>query len=156
MNPIDSDGCSSSCEVETGYSCVGQPSLCGVSVTETSTPAAPIPDANSTGVSDQIAIASACTLVGVTVDVNITHTYIGDLTLTLTAPDGSTSVVLHNQSGGGNQNIIGNYPMTLTPSQSLGAFQGVSGQGNWTLTVADTDSGDTGTLNSWGLNLICN
>ena len=87
------------------------------------------------------------------VDVNITHTFIGDLTVTLTSPSG-TSVTLHNQSGGSADNIIKTYDDDTEPVDGPGLladFNDETIQGNWTLQVSDSATGDTGTLNSWSL-----
>jgi len=87
------------------------------------------------------------------VDMDITHTYQGDLVVTLWSPSG-TPVILHNGTGGTTNDIIGNYPDTLTPAQPLSAFLGEPLDGLWELVVADNAGGDTGTLNAWGINDI--
>jgi len=86
------------------------------------------------------------------VGVNITHTYIGDLTVTVTSPSG-TAVTLHNRTGSNTQNIVGTYPTTLTVDGpgSLADFIGQPTAGNWKLSVQDGAAVDTGTLNSWTL-----
>ena len=61
------------------------------------------------------------------------------------------TVILHSRSGGTAENIVGNYPGTLTPYQSLGAFTGHPLDGTWTLNVSDNAGIDTGTLDSWGI-----
>ena len=48
-----------------------------------------------------------------TVEVHIVHTYIGDLVVTLIAPDGS-SYVLHNRAGGSTDNIDQTYTVNLS------------------------------------------
>ncbi|MEU6075347.1 proprotein convertase P-domain-containing protein, partial [Micromonospora sp. NPDC047074] len=78
-----------------------------------------------------------------TVAVNIVHTYIGDLVVTLVAPDGST-YVLHNRTGGSTDNINQTYNVSLA---------GEVANGTWKLRVQDAASGDTGYLNTWTLNL---
>jgi subtilisin-like proprotein convertase family protein len=112
------------------------------------------PTSGSTGVDSTIAISSACTVLGVTVDVDITHTDTTDVTVALTAPNGTTNVTLHYYAN--TTNIVGNYPLTLTPYGNLSNFNGLSGQGNWILNATDHYTGyGTGTLNRWGINLIC-
>ncbi len=81
---------------------------------------------------------------------NITHTWRGDLTVTLTSPVGTT-VVLHNRVGSGANNIMGNYPDDLSPAENLSAFEGEDHNGIWSLKVVDGSSRDIGTLNSWAL-----
>ena len=85
--------------------------------------------------------------------VNITHTYQGDLTVTLRSPAG-TSVVLHNRTGGSTDNIVGWYPSPLVPSGNLNSLLGQNMQGTWTMTVNDGASGDVGTLVQWCLQVI--
>ncbi|WP_285611644.1 S8 family peptidase [Actinokineospora globicatena] len=76
-----------------------------------------------------------------TVAVNIAHTYIGDLVVTLVAPDGST-YVLHNRAGGSADNINKTYTVNLS---------GEARNGTWKLRVADAYVNDTGKIDSWTL-----
>ncbi|MFG3421141.1 proprotein convertase P-domain-containing protein [Micromonospora sp. NPDC048063] len=78
-----------------------------------------------------------------TVAVNLVHTYIGDLVVSLVAPDGS-AYTLHNRSGGSTDNINQTYPVNLSSEVA---------NGTWKLRVQDAGAGDTGYLNSWTLNL---
>ncbi len=87
------------------------------------------------------------------VSVNITHTYQGDLTVTLRSPAG-TSVVLHNRTGGSTDNIIGWYPSPLVPAGNLNSLLGQNMQGTWTMTVNDGAGGDVGTFVQWCLQVI--
>jgi len=92
-----------------------------------------------------------------TVTVDIEHSYIGDLRVSLIGPTGTT-VVLHNHSGGSNNDIFGSYGTTsgsLTPASSLHVFIGESGAGTWTLEVYDGTGGDSGQLDGWSLALVC-
>lgn len=75
------------------------------------------------------------------VTVNITHTYIGDLTVTLYTPSSQT-VTLHNKEGGSADNIHTTYNVTGWDGDY---------QGYWTLKVTDTYNADTGTLDSWSV-----
>ena len=78
-----------------------------------------------------------------TVEVHIVHTYIGDLVVSLVAPDG-TAYVLHNRAGGSTDNINQTYAVNLS---------GESQPGVWTLRVQDAAAIDTGYLDSWKLSL---
>ncbi|MEU4639143.1 S8 family peptidase [Micromonospora sp. NPDC023814] len=78
-----------------------------------------------------------------TVAVNLVHTYIGDLVVSLVAPDGS-AYTLHNRSGGSADNIKQTYTVNLSAEVA---------NGTWKLRVQDAGAGDTGYLNSWTLNL---
>ena len=91
----------------------------------------------------------------VNVDVDITHTYIGDLTIDLISPSG-TVVRLHNRSGGSSNDIVRAYDdegVSPDGPGTLADFDFESAAGDWTLVVTDHAGGDTGTLNSWALRL---
>lgn len=87
---------------------------------------------------------------GLAIPVNITHSRTRHLTLTLTSPNG-TAVMLWNEEGGSDTDLIGTFPTTLEPTESLDAFDGEDFNGEWQLTVADGVATQTGTLNSWGI-----
>ncbi|MFE2476500.1 M28 family peptidase [Streptomyces sp. NPDC059389] len=73
------------------------------------------------------------------VDVNIVHTYIGDLVVDLVAPDG-TVYNLHNRSGGSADNIVKSYTVNASSEVANGV---------WSLRVKDGAAQDTGYINSW-------
>ncbi|MEU9373398.1 M4 family metallopeptidase [Streptomyces sp. NPDC048255] len=75
------------------------------------------------------------------VDVNIVHTYIGDLKVDLVAPDG-TLYNLHNRTGGSADNIV----KAVTVNASSEVANGV-----WKLRVNDNANLDTGKIDSWKL-----
>jgi subtilisin-like proprotein convertase family protein len=114
-----------------------------------------IPDATPAGVTSTLTVSGTGALItaNLNIDVDITHTYIGDLTVTLRSPAG-TNVILHNATGGSADDIVGNYPNTITPNQSLAVLIGEPLDGTWRLRVADTVAQDVGTLNFWGVNDI--
>ncbi|MFD0745929.1 proprotein convertase P-domain-containing protein [Phytohabitans flavus] len=78
-----------------------------------------------------------------TVPVSIIHTYIGDLVVTLVAPDG-TAYVLHNRTGGSADNINTTYTVNLSSEAA---------NGTWRLRVQDAATGDVGRIDTWTLNL---
>lgn len=82
------------------------------------------------------------------VAVDLDHTFIGDLVLKLLLPAavGIVPVVLHNQAGGGTDNIKKTYDEVNTPA--LTSLKGKDPSGTWTLEVADKARADTGTLRS--------
>ena len=91
--------------------------------------------------------------------IDITHTYIGDLEISIESPSG-TIVTLHNNGGGPADNIVTTYddePGTGVTAPSgpgaLSAFDGETVQGVWTLRVADQALQDVGTLNAWSLKI---
>jgi len=120
---------------------------------ESATPGLAIPDNNATGITSTLKVVGTGATVtsNLNVDVEITHTWIGDLILTLKSPAG-TSVILHNRTGSSADDIIGNYPLTLTPTQALTGLIGQPLDGNWELKVSDNEGQDLGTLVSWGIN----
>lgn len=119
-------------------------------IRKASTPALDIPDPPVPGVRDEIQISQPGVLAALRVHVDVTHTYIGDLRITLTAPSGQV-VVLHDRRGGGTKNLHQRFDATSTPGLALLAGQAV--QGEWTLHVQDLAAIDLGRLNLWELEL---
>ncbi len=113
-----------------------------------------IPDNNASGITQHVNIASNILIDHVTVDLNITHPLIGDLIVTLIAPDGTQSMLIDRPginpdapSGtGANQ---ANLSFTVNSNQ----FWGETSAGQWTLVVSDNHAGSAGTLNSWTLHV---
>ncbi|MBK6901189.1 MAG: S8 family serine peptidase [bacterium] len=120
---------------------------------DNTTPVA-IPDNNTTGIVSIIHVGAAGTVAGVDVDLDVTHTWRGDLIVELVSPAG-TVVRLHDRSGSSADNIVGNYPGTLAVEGpgALADFVGEAVTGDWKLRISDVVSTDSGTLNGWGLNL---
>ena len=106
-----------------------------------------IPD-NAPGIERTITLGGNGTVKTIEVELDITHTFIGDLSVMLTAPDG-TSVLLHNRTGGSTDNIIRTY--TPDNAVALDALRGVPIAGDWTLAVRDHAAIDRGKLNRWAL-----
>ena len=111
-----------------------------------------IPDNDAAGVSTSLEVTAQNHVVTgrFTVQVNLEHTYVGDLILTLVSPQG-TSIVLHDRSGGNQDNLVGVYPESLTPSEDLGKLKGEKLSGTWTLRVSDREGLDAGKIVSWGI-----
>lgn len=104
----------------------------------------------------------------ITVTLNITHTWISDLTVTLISPTGTQVQLFSGQCGNADNAIAtfddngitltcqGTTPAitgTLIPAQSLSTLIGENTQGAWTLRVFDAFNQDGGTLNSWGITI---
>lgn len=117
-------------------------------LTFSATPALAIPDNNTTGTTSTINVPDSMIITSVSVNVGLTHTYQGDLELALIGPD-NTTVLLHNRTGAGTDNINTTYNITTRSAQALTAFNGKNTAGAWKLRVRDLASADTGTLNSW-------
>lgn len=112
---------------------------------------APIPDLQTVTVTLDVPEAAAVESVGVALDLE--HTFIGDLVITLKPPaiSGVGQVVLHNRSGGSTKNLKKAYDAVTTPA--LAKLAGKSCQGTWTLQVRDAAALDTGRLISLSLEL---
>jgi subtilisin-like proprotein convertase family protein/subtilisin family serine protease len=127
-----------------------QATLTANQVKKSSAPALAIPDKDASGVRDTINIPQSGSLATITIDVDITHPYIGDLVVTLLSPT-SQSIELHKRSGGNTDNLIRTYDAVSTPM--LGSLAGKDVKGDWTLWVQDLATRDTGKLSRWGLEI---
>jgi subtilisin-like proprotein convertase family protein len=119
------------------------------------------------------------TEIGITIDVdvatlNITHTWEGDVEISLSRPGGAL-VLIMGDCGGSDDNwtnvffsdegVIPNCVADAAPHSGplrgapngipslsvMTNFDGVSSGGVWTLSLFDDFSGDTGTLTAWGV-----
>src|SRR3954454_9036727 len=99
-----------------------------------------IPDGTGS-VQSTITLGSSERIDKMVVDLNITHPYASDLTVTLTSPDGITAVLVAHPASGTGTGIV----FETTANN----FWGEDAKGDWTLTVTDTVSGNTGILNGW-------
>ncbi|WP_245614427.1 proprotein convertase P-domain-containing protein [Actinokineospora inagensis] len=102
-----------------------------------------IPDAGA-------AVTSAVTVTGISgnapatlkVDVDIKHTYRGDLVIDLVAPDGSTYRLKNSSTSDSADNVLATYPVNASSEVA---------NGKWQLRVQDTYRQDTGYIDSWKL-----
>ncbi|MBL0020259.1 MAG: CotH kinase family protein [Bacteroidetes bacterium] len=99
--------------------------------------------------------------------IDLTHTYDSDLEISLVSPDGTTTLLVAGQGGGGHD-----FTNTcFTDTSALGIWQGSApftgvfrpqsqmgvvnnqqnGNGTWFLRVTDTYGADTGYVNSWSI-----
>ena len=103
----------------------------------------------------------------INVNLDIAHTFLSDITVSLTSPSG-TRVVLISNSCGDSKNlaatfdddadkfVCGSNPAisgTVRPLGSLASFNGESVQGDWILTVEDNAPSDGGSLNTFSLDI---
>lgn len=146
----------------------GVPDTCDTnSPSTTANPNLLIPDNNSAGVNSTVTYPGSGTVTDVNVTVNIPHTAVSHLKLTLSK--GAVSRVLWVNRCGSFDNLLAtfddagafincsNLAGTYTPVScggvALSGFNGIPAAGDWTLNVADTVSGDSGRLQSWTLNV---
>lgn len=111
-----------------------------------------IPDYDSHGVSSYLVADSAPLGRSVQVEVDISHSWRGDLKLTLTAPNGK-EYILHDRSGSWQNDLRGTFGVELQSVDNLHLLSDVE-QGLWKLTVSDHARRDVGTLNSWVLKFV--
>ncbi len=103
---------------------------------------------------------------------DLTHTWDGDLDISLIGPGGSPVVELTSDNGGSGNNYTnttfddeaatpitsGTPPFTGTfrPEGSLSNFDGLQTAGTWTLQIVDDYEFDIGTLLSWSMEVTAN
>jgi len=155
----------------------GQPATTATTFAYTGPPVA-IPDDSDVGASVAIPVTglgyaskltfsvdgATCTAAEGATTVGIDHTFVGDLTGTLTSPSGASAVVFQRSGGGGNNMcqvvfddaattpfvgvLASRAPFTGTwkPFQPLISLLDGSADGNWTFKVTDGAALDTGSL----------
>ncbi len=165
-NGGDRCDCNGNGEVDINDLAFGNPGA-PVMASSLDTPIA-IPDSPAPAITSTITIPPTVGVVGdVNVDLNITHTWLSDLDVTLTHngvsvliasfctmsdgynctfDDGAPDIVC----GGDGFIVTG----TVDPLNPLAAFNGMPVDGDWILSVEDQVGADTGTLNSWGINIV--
>ena len=104
-----------------------------------------IPDNNPAGIVRSLPANAPGKVGSVEVSVDITHTYVGDLRVSLRSPAG-TEVVLHNLTGGAADNLVKTY--TPATTAGLGTLAGQAITGAWRLAVSDRAGQDIGKLNT--------
>jgi M6 family metalloprotease-like protein len=109
-----------------------------------------IPDMNFVGISSSIPVDAVGVVKDVTVELDIEHSYIGDLEVVLVAPSGQ-SARLHDKEGTWQDNIKRSYDLGSTPA--LLAMVDQPMEGDWTLRVRDLAPADVGVLKSWSIAL---
>lgn len=133
----------------------------------------PISASGTPTVSSTLNIISGGIISDVNVNLNIPHTWVNDLTVTLTSPAG-TAVELFTAKcdpQNGNSNVVATFDDaggTLTcnpgpnpagisgiiaPDSPLSAFNGENSTGTWLLTVADGFNLDGGSISAWSVDI---
>ena len=116
-----------------------------------------IPDVGS-AVTTVVTVSAGGTIADVTVEVDITHTWIGDLTIDLS--HGGTSVSVYNRDCSDDVNMSLQFSdagaaincaastsgAATLPDEPLSAFDGTDPGGSWTFTVQDHAAMDTGSV----------
>ncbi|MGS2762477.1 reprolysin-like metallopeptidase [Sinomicrobium sp. M5D2P9] len=125
-----------------------------------------IPAAQASTVTSSLTITDDDIITGgISLSLDIAHTWVSDLTVTLTSPSGTTVRILSGVcdeaeninavfSATGEPVRCNNNPAiggTVKPDESLTRFRGESIQGTWTLTVTDAHPQDGGAIHSFGI-----
>ena len=107
-----------------------------------------IPDNSATGISKSLTVSDSRIIEAVQLKVKVSHTYTGDLSIELTSPSGTKSVLFTPYNGfAGSDNLT---EMVLLSN----AFYGESSAGNWTIKVVDAMSSFNGSLASWNIRIF--
>ena len=125
-----------------------------------------IPTAGTPTITSTIVVADAGVITDLNIlNLNIQHTWIADLTVTITHVESSTSAALFITPCNNEDNIIGDFDDdggtlpcppnggTFAPAEAFSIFNGVDIAETWVLTVADGANLDGGSLESWTLNI---
>lgn len=107
----------------------------------------PIPDLGET--EDTIPFPLDVTVRDIAVNVEVKHTWRGDLNVILKTPQGE-EIVLQERSGQGQDDLIRSYRSTDEPDL-FASVVGAPAQGDWGLRVLDVAARDVGVLVRWGL-----
>jgi len=110
-----------------------------------------IPDNDPQGVTRTLNVTMAGTIDQVAVSVDVTHSWIGDLIVTLVPPQGAP-VRLQDRAGRDADNIVRTWRSEDTPA--LAALRGRPAAGAWRLQVVDVAREDEGKLNRWALEIV--
>jgi len=102
-----------------------------------------IPDGNTGGVTSTINVNRSGNAGTIEVKFDIVHTWRGDLSVKIIAPNGA-SASLHERTNTGDSGD------NLSKTVSVNASS-VTASGNWKLQVIDHASGDTGYIDSWSI-----
>ena len=107
-----------------------------------------IPDNDPSGISHILTVDKAGSIEHLSVSIDIQHTYIGDLLVTLTSPSGKTAI-LHDRMGASTNDLLKTY--TSDDHAGVAIFIDEEAQGNWMIKVSDHAGVDLGTLQKWEL-----
>lgn len=128
----------------------------------------PVEICDTCTVSSTLNVGSHGRILDVDALVNITHGWDADLVLSL-AHGGVTVLLSNRQGGSGGANYTDTlfddgaaisiaegyayapYTGSFRPQEALAAFIGHDVFGDWTLTVVDSEAGDAGSIDGWGI-----
>ncbi|WP_310992367.1 M36 family metallopeptidase [Aequorivita marina] len=155
--------------------CVGSGVL-AMNGSESSTDGGSIPDGNSSGLTVTMDVTENVSITDLDVNVDIAHTWVGDISVTIKSPSGTTATIIdrpgrvtfgfgcsgndidatlddeaatpvEDECGSSEPTIDGSF----IPNNPLSVFDGENTAGTWELKVVDNAGGDSGSLNGWGI-----
>ena len=126
----------------------------------------PIPDNTGATLLNSINVGDSEIIDYISVNVDLDHSYVSDLTIQLNHPDGTIFSSLWSKEcfdennlnitfKDGNPSIVcaeptvGNY----SPSTPLSVFSGLNSSGNWSISLNDNGVEDIGILNDWSIEI---
>jgi subtilisin-like proprotein convertase family protein len=104
---------------------------------------------NNTRTTSTLAIPDRGTILDISVDVTITHTWRGDVDVYLRHPDGTMVDVFRGNPPDSRDDVVGVFTIATAPQ--LASILNKDTQGTWTLVVDDTETQDKGRLLDWAL-----
>lgn len=104
-----------------------------------------IPEGEGEKLVSKQSCTEAGTIKGIEASVDIEHSYVGDLVVTLKGP--GASVILHDRESGSKKNLKKSY------KKALAAFIGTKAKGEWVLEVEDHAPRDSGRIKGWNIDL---
>ena len=131
-----------------------------------------IPETQSAGIIEStLDVPTGGSITDLNISIDLLHTYMADLTITLIAPDGTEVTLVQNNGGHGDPDGVMTFDDEATeafPSGGSGApyvgtwqpavdelakLDGLDMEGTWTLRITDGTDGDVGRLRSWSLEI---
>jgi len=97
-------------------------------------------------------VSGVCTLEALTISLDLEHSFVGDLRLSVAAPSGA-EVVLREHTGAGQAHLVSSYDPSTVPA--LAPLLGTSAVGRWEVRVRDDAGADTGVFHTASLRLGC-
>jgi subtilisin-like proprotein convertase family protein len=125
-------------------------------------------DTHDTLYTSTINVADSISISDINVTLDITHTYDSDLDVFLQSPTGTvvelftdvgndgddfTNTTLDDEAGTSISSAPVPFTGTYIPEGSLSSFDDESASGDWILQITDDGADDTGTLNSWSIDI---
>ncbi len=114
-----------------------------------SSPGVTIPDNDPDGISDTVTVAASLVIAEIAAELDITHSYVGDLRVELAGPNGITAILKEPSAGDSSDNIGKVFTSADVPE--LSQFIGTQATGQWRLHVSDNAGADVGKFNRWAL-----